>query len=158
MSDTDSDIREGVELQPSGTIRVWIEIDGKPKAYRLRRPRFRQYRQLRELLQDALDEIAALAEIADERGREQRELAEQRDAAGSQPLTADERAQNRKEARELRDRREELLLDWWVAVGEALADSWPQDPDELPVWMGSTESTTLILNHWRAVPSLSGVR
>lgn len=152
MASTENDGREGIELLNSGAIRVWI--DGTE--YRLRRPRVREFRALRELLQDATEEITAAAEHAQERQAEIHAEADKRDDKSS---TADERAMVRKLGRDLTERREELLLSWWVAVGEKLCDgrAWPE-VDDMPAWMGATESSTEIVTHWRSVPSLSGVR
>lgn len=155
MPSTDNEGREGIELLSSGAIRVWI--DGSE--HKLRRPRVREFRQLRETLQDALDDISALADEVDRAQRAMADEVDDRVEKGGDSLTLEERKANRDRGRELTTRREELLLAWWAKVGELLCEStaWPV-VDEMPVWMGATESSTELVTHWRSVPSLSGVR
>lgn len=147
--------REGIELLNSGAIRVWV--DGNEN--KLRRPRVREFRKLRETLQDSLDEVTAFAEEVERQQREMNDEIDKRVASGGETYTMDERKANRDRGRELTTRREELLLQWWAMVGELLCEGsgWP-DVEDMPVWMGATESSTELVTHWRSVPSLSGVR
>lgn len=159
MADTDieqddNEHREGVQLKPSGAIVVYL--DGEP--HRLRRPRMREYRRLREKLQEAMDDMADLADEHDEWQRALNTRSEARDVAGEPTVTADERAEQRKRGIALRDNRESFMLSWWLEVGRTLTDKWPDDVDDLAVWMGESASSASILNHWRNLPSLSGTR
>lgn len=155
MPSSTSETRDGIELRESGAIRVWI--DGNEFA--LRRPRVREYRRLRERLQDVMDEMTAAADVAIAEQEKINTAVDKRVEEGGEGQTPEERAAIKKMGRDLTAKREELCLAWWVEVGEALCErgTWPE-PDDMPTWMGATESTTEIVGHWRSVPSLSGAR
>ena len=153
MPTNENEGREGIELMPSGAIRIWI--DGTE--YKLRRPRVRDFRTLREAMQDATDEITAAANEAQRRQIELQDAIKARGDDAEQ--TDEERIAIRQIGRDLTLRREDLMLTWWAQVGERLCErtGWP-DVDDMATWMGTTESATELVTHWRSVPSLSGVR
>lgn len=164
-------VREGLDLRPNGTVRLYI--DGN--RYRLRRPRAREFRRLRESFQEVADEISDLSDEQDEWARS---LAERVDGrrrddpnAGQTPA---ERRENRVRGRRLTEQVEQLMFGWWAEVVEVLEvdnrtpvlaepDEWPDDEPfdsfaDLPMWMGTVPSANKIIAHWRSTPSLSGGR
>ena len=151
----DSQPKEGLDLRPDGGVHLWL--DGRK--IRLRRPRGREFRRIREELQDGLDEInaenekhAAWLDAVDAHGDE-------RKAAGEPTMTPEERAENIRRGREIRDFTENVLVRWWVVVVETLAvEGTTLEAEDLPIWLADQGEAVRMLDHWRAVPSLSGVR
>ena len=145
--------KEGIDLRPDGGVHLWL--DGTK--HRLRRPRGREFRKLREELQDHLDVIN---ETSDENLTWSQALldrGDEREARGEPRITSEERAEDRRRGRAMRDMTENLLRGWWLSVIATLAvEARDVDAEDLPPWLTGPAQAMLLLEHWRSVPSLSG--
>lgn len=172
--------KEGLALNANGTIHLWI--DGTKR--RLRRPRLREFRSIREAFQEATDAISVESDRADQWEKEITETVRlRRETNPAANLTLQERQEDQRRGRSLADFIEREMLGWWVHVIDTLGHEhnapleWEhvgdcQDPDGqhdhrncekdrtigLTPWLASTKTANTVINHWRAAPSLSGVR
>lgn len=162
--DSDDGPKEGLDHRDTGNIHVWIE----GRQYKLRRPRGREFRKLRESWNEMLDTLQVIS-------RENQEWLQGLLARGNQPpLSQEERDENQRRGRAMNDTNDRLVLTWWVEVIDTLGadgagmrlaprhedgtfvdEHWWED---LPPWLGAIATGTKAIEHWRAVPSLSGAR
>lgn len=162
--------KEGLDLRDTGNIHLWVE----GKQYKLRRVRGREFRRLREAWHEMLDGLtvsqaenqAWLADI--------QEKAVTRASEGQPLMTDDERVENVRRGREQQAEADRAVIGWWIEVVEVLGtdnaldkligpkdDEGNRPPDaweDMPPWLSSIATGTKVLEHWRSVPSLSGVR
>ena len=156
MSD-DGNPKEGIDLRPDGGVHVWL--DGTK--HRLRRPRGREFRKLREELEDRLDAINVAADESAAWSDRLQQLGDEREEKGEPRITGEERGEDRRRGRELRDLTESEMAGWWASVITTLAVESSkaedvQDADDMPPWLISPGQATTVLDHWRSAPSLSG--
>lgn len=148
--------REGLVLRPNGTIRLWIAN----QAFRLRRPRAREFRRLRESYQDAMDAIADEGDRVDALDDAAKAALQRRKAEDPAALaTPEERRDMRMRGRQFTQFTEDTMTTWWAEVIEVLeVDGKTPDPEDMPAWVGVVPAANKLINHWRSVPSPSGVR
>ena len=148
--------KEGIDLRPDGGVHLWL--DGTK--HRLRRVRPREFRKLREELEDRLDSINIASDDAAKWSEALFARGAEREERGEPRITDEERAEDRRRGRELRNLMEDELAGWWTSVVATLAvgdGDVTLDTEDLPPWLITTQQANDVLNHWRTNPSLSGV-
>lgn len=145
----DDDPREGITFRDNGSVS--LHVNGSE--IRLRPALLEDYSELVGLWRDATDELRVLSDVAVAWSNDL--MAELAEGEGRQP-TPDERAEDVKRGREITDRTDELVVDWWKqAIGRMAA---PETIPVLAAWMVDPATITQTIEHWRSVPSRSGGR
>lgn len=71
--------------------------------------------------------------------------------------TGEERAEDVKRARQMEDRTNDLTVGWWLAAVARMGDG-PLAKADMAGWMLNPAPINDAIQHWRSVPSLSGVQ
>jgi hypothetical protein len=146
-----------IEHRKNGGIH--LVIDGRKR--RLRTPRMRDYRLLVEAWHDEVEPIEAKSQELQDFLMELVQRSDQREEAGQARLSEEDRARDRQLGQEVRQMTEEATIRWWTLVIQTLgvtdADQ-DVDADDLPVFLTASDSVMAAIDHWRSVPSRSGVR
>lgn len=140
---------DGIAFRDNGTIDLYLS-DG---TLRLRTCRMGDYRVLVEQWREALIELQEIGQAT----AAWTEDVNARIVAEERSMTDAERAEDLKRAREIGDRTDELVLEWWTAAIGRLGDG-RVTADDMPAWMVDAKTVNDTIQHWRSVPSRSGVQ
>lgn len=160
MAEVEDDPRTALEPQPTGTIHLWDE----GRKYRIRQPRLREWRRLGDDWREIADELDKIAVDNQEWLAEQVKLAQERQERGEPGYTPEDDAEDERRGRVAREANEAGVLRWMMGMLDTLCiDGNPYTLDDdgladVPVFMVQVPTVQMILQHWRSVPSLSGVR
>lgn len=156
MAETEDEVRNGLDPQPSGTIHLWDE----GRKFRIRQPRFREYRQLGDAWREIADRLDAESEANVEWLTKMTKLGDEREERGEPRVTPEDREEDARRGQQAVENTQRGVLGWWRLLFEKLVEGgWPyEDEEDVPIFLVQVGSVTVVLNHWRTVPSLSGVR
>jgi hypothetical protein len=146
-------------LEPRPTGGMHLVIDGHKR--RLRPPRMRDYRKLYELWSEEADALDVKSAELNAFLTRMMALGDEREGRGERRVTDEERAEDRRLGQEIRQMTEDAALHWWAETIRTLGvtpTDCDVDQDDLPVFLAGADAVNLALNHWRKVPSRSGVR
>ena len=160
--DVDDDTREGIDLRPNGSVHLWV--DGK--RIKLRTPRVRDMRALRQAYDDLNDVLSPAIRESLAFSAKLRDALLERGADAE--LTDEERAEDDRRTKQLNQLIETEMLGWWRDAIQRLGDgritftdvdSDTGDGDgDMPAWMMTQGSPLPLIQHWRTIPSPSGVQ
>lgn len=155
VDENEPEPRNGIDPQPSGTIHLWDE----GRKFRVRQPRFREYRKLGDAWRDIADRLDAVAEENVVWLEKMNKLGDEREERGEPRVTAEDKAEDGRRGKESAAATQLAVLGWWRLLFDTLVPGgWPYDDDDVPIFFVQIGAVTIVLNHWRSVPSLSGVR
>lgn len=144
---------ESFQLNKDGTVRAIIG----DRVHRLRRPKIGEFRRLREHQQEINDELSERSLAAQQRAREMND--ELKAAEGDADALRRLRTEDRALSREIRERAEQLRIDWVRHVFELLADRpLPEDPDDWESYLLDPNLPADLVTHWQTRPLRSGGR
>lgn len=147
-----------LDLRKNGGMHV--VSDGQKR--RLRAPRMRDYRKLTQLWREEAETLETQSEELQRFLEGMFARGEEREAAGQPRITDEERAEDRRLGRMVREQTEDACLRWWAeairTLGVTANDCEVDGDDDLPVFLATVDSINQVLTHWRTVPSPSGAR
>lgn len=136
---------DGFELLPDGTVRLVI----KQQTWRARRPTLGDYRKMRETLKKVEERrLHLMAEAATLPEKPPSEAASDLKLAYALEVSTRSHA--------FTDSMTETNVAWVAEALGALVDEPLPPADEWPSGMDSVETMTMLVQHWRSTPLLSG--
>lgn len=150
---------DAVQLVRTGMVRFRIG----DKTWRLRRPFFGELKTLRVAWAEIVDQLGdeAIRAQAVSQQAQADYAAIQSNADTSFEEKADGilelRKRDREVGRRLSDMGDDLRMEWWGQVFEALSVEHPvKTPGEMPAWFASGTLPSKVIQHWRNVPLARG--